>query len=373
MLFPFLFILLFTSSLFFQTTSVLIESDIMINRDQYVNAYGETRYTSTLFGQPPNHHLRSLGSSDGNFGRAFWKNERVNGKYQIPFAFNIATPGEDCKNSTNLSDTDVLRTTQSMRRMENFLGNILEFVDYTDKYNEINGKPHFIIKDCGGCWSYIGQLSLQHQPQELSLGINCIQDQYIHHELMHVLGFYHEQNRADRDKYINIMWDNIPEDKQYNFQKKSEQMDSLDTPYDFQSIMHYRERDFSKYYGLQTIVPKEEYIDYSIGSRGHMTDIDMMQLRMIYRCPDVRSCETNCDVNCKCRLNEGKCQDSSGCEAGLFCVNNICKQENERPNNSSHDFCKVAQYERKSKKSFVWFYILTAVTTLCILLLCITC
>ena len=45
--------------------------------------------------------------------------------------------------------------------------------------------------------------------QRLSLAPDCFQHGTILHEFMHTLGFYHEENRGDRDDYVRINWDNI--------------------------------------------------------------------------------------------------------------------------------------------------------------------
>jgi len=60
------------------------------------------------------------------------------------------------------------------------------------------------------------------------------------HELGHVIGFFHEQSRTDRDQYVRIEWGNIKPRAFENFERYSIwEVDSLDVPYDYNSIMHY--------------------------------------------------------------------------------------------------------------------------------------
>lgn len=49
----------------------------------------------------------------------------------------------------------------------------------------------------------------QQNGQILSLGTGCDHKAVIEHELLHALGFYHEQSRTDRDDYVNIHLDQV--------------------------------------------------------------------------------------------------------------------------------------------------------------------
>ncbi len=63
------------------------------------------------------------------------------------------------------------------------------------------------------------------------------------HEIGHIIGFYHEQSRSDRDNYVTILWQNIIGQASYmvNFFSAADEIEpnNLNVQYDLSSIMHY--------------------------------------------------------------------------------------------------------------------------------------
>ncbi|OQV16740.1 putative Zinc metalloproteinase nas-4 [Hypsibius exemplaris] len=140
------------------------------------------------------------------------------------------------------------------------------------------------------CSSYIGRAGGR---QVVDLVSGCL-DQIgtIQHELMHAVGFYHEQARKDRDKYVDIKWDNIEAGARDQFFSYSWNM--VDEPYDFGSVMHYDEFMFSRnaVKGLWTIRAKPEYkqqvaVDSAtrkLGQRMGMSLKDVAKVNRMYKC-----------------------------------------------------------------------------------------
>lgn len=61
-----------------------------------------------------------------------------------------------------------------------------------------------------GCGSSIGYRPEQREPLDVFLDDFCIGlPGAIQHELLHVLGLFHEHTRPDRDEYVEVLWDNI--------------------------------------------------------------------------------------------------------------------------------------------------------------------
>jgi len=101
------------------------------------------------------------------------------------------------------------------------------------------------------CFSMVGNTG---QMQGLSLGEECLKIGTILHELMHAVGFFHEQSRSDRDRYVRINGGNIRSDHiQFAITDRRFQPTDLGFPYDLDSVMHYRSNAFSIRRDLNTI------------------------------------------------------------------------------------------------------------------------
>uniref|UniRef100_A0A3B3DRJ7 Metalloendopeptidase n=1 Tax=Oryzias melastigma TaxID=30732 RepID=A0A3B3DRJ7_ORYME len=143
----------------------------------------------------------------------------------------------------------------------------------------------FRLKSCidfKQCYSYIGRVNPN--GQVLSIGAGCEYVHIVEHEMLHALGFYHEQSRYDRDDYVTIVWDNILKGREYNFNKvPSDESTTHGTPYDYWSVMHYSKDAFTNGNGstIITIDPKFQDI---IGQSLEMSYYDVQELNLLYKC-----------------------------------------------------------------------------------------
>ena len=149
-------------------------------------------------------------------------------------------------------------------------------IKFKEISKEIKFKDYikFIPSDSTICASHVGK---DGGMQKIVLAPRCQKGSTMH-EILHALGIWHEQSRADRDQYIQILWHNIIDKKQYNFSQHLN--DGLDIgEYDYQSIMHYGEFAFSKN-GQVTIIPLKN--NQKIGQREKLSKLDIKAINKIY-------------------------------------------------------------------------------------------
>ncbi|XP_069077871.1 embryonic protein UVS.2-like [Pleurodeles waltl] len=187
----------------------------------------------------------------------FWP-KSIDGTVPVPYTL-----------SSTYSPSDVAAFNEAMLEFATLT--CIRFVEGTKEADYLQ------ISSDGGCWSYIGKAG---GAQQVSLSAGCLTKGPIQHELNHALGFFHEQSRSDRDKYVTIMTENIAPEYLPNFNK--ENSNNLDLQYDYSSIMHYSMYAFSGNNG-PTIVPKPNP-NTPIGQRDGLSNLDIAKINTLYQC-----------------------------------------------------------------------------------------
>ncbi len=120
------------------------------------------------------------------------------------------------------------------------------------------------------------------------------------HELMHTLGIIHEQSRSDRDTFVdvttfcgNVTGGCMSATYLNNFPKQNDA--NIYGPYDFDSVMHYGQCDFSTNMNcpaggitISVNAPFTAQWQTAIGQRDHLSYLDGVTLTQLYALPNWR-------------------------------------------------------------------------------------
>ncbi len=178
-------------------------------------------FASPLLAEAGNRNKRSAPT----FSKYFWTDGKI--PYRI----------EDY----HFTEQEINKIKEQMRYLESIANIIFTPVNYHFTGN------HITIINGKGCSSIVGMVR---PGQPLSLNSKgCFSKGTIQHELLHALGFHHEQSRFDRDKHVKINPHNVISDKIYNenFYTAGEESVRFGE-YDLKSIMHYNTHSFGKMY-----------------------------------------------------------------------------------------------------------------------------
>lgn len=100
------------------------------------------------------------------------------------------------------------------------------------------------------------------------------------HEICHALGMYHEQSRADRDKYINVDFSNTEDPAQFKTYKERDLNGKDIGPFDFNSIMLYGSFAGAKDVSRPVMTKKDG--SYFFSQRNGLSQQDVQSLIHLY-------------------------------------------------------------------------------------------
>ncbi|XP_040576592.1 blastula protease 10 isoform X2 [Lepeophtheirus salmonis] len=194
----------------------------------------------------------------------------------------------------------------------------------------------YIKNDEAGCFAVLGYneyrgkhvLNLQR-----SNGFStCMIFGIAQHEMLHILGYDHEQTRPDRDSYVRIHWDMIQRDAISNYfrsiydnttiippkcKPKSTATtfddcysgfttDTFGYPYEYGSVMHYGLDDFQTSDKNTMEVLRPVPLGIRIGQRIGMTELDALKVKAKYNCDRLSTLSTTSLTNATTTVCEDK-------------------------------------------------------------------
>nr|XP_039257211.1 uncharacterized protein LOC120333887 [Styela clava] len=233
-----------------------------------------------------------------------WKENEVNGRYQIGYVYDSTIKPSVAKNIE-----------KAMKLMAESI--CIDFVPHTNQ-------EHYIEFDTAdGCSSNVGLVKDSETPQKVSIGHGCDDSRTVHHELKHLLGFGHEHCRADRDAYITVKLENVKEGMENNFVKiKKENAVISGVPYDITSVMQYESGYFMKTLGRYTVVEYGTELPLILDMGIRYTEYDAFEINQLYGCLDPVTTATwtewgdwsPCDATCEKgeKYKYRRCENAEG-------------------------------------------------------------
>uniref|UniRef100_A0A8C9S518 Metalloendopeptidase n=1 Tax=Scleropages formosus TaxID=113540 RepID=A0A8C9S518_SCLFO len=137
------------------------------------------------------------------------------------------------------------------------------FVPWSGQRDYISNESRF------GCYSGVGK---SRGKQIISLTMfGCVSHGVIEHELNHMLGFFHEHTRSDREQHVKINWENILESSLFS---------------DINGLLYCvcHKNAFSSN-GKDAITPIPD-ASVQIGQRVELSAIDIMRINKLYNCSE---------------------------------------------------------------------------------------
>jgi len=234
----------------FPLSDDMFEGDIKSSQEQIAQYYGselaKELVDEGIIEANAGGDRRELGV--GKYIR-FWNHEpQVNGRYQIPYVV--------------MSDLQSFKST-----IEGFLVELENEVRYIEFIPRTNQQSFLKFEKESGCWSWVGR-TYSSSGQTVSLGSGCVSRRIVKHEVMHALGFFHEQSRPDRGDFVDIIEDNIRSGYVHNFD--TAQVNSLGSSYDIKSVMHYSGGSWGK---SRAVCSDTNVCDRAISIRKGDTDL----------------------------------------------------------------------------------------------------